>query len=100
MPLSSGLKGNGRLEEFITLSPCSNEGNAEMKTLWGIADPERLAALGKLLEDYAKEMGISGDQEARERLAEQILALFNDGVPMPEIRRRLDSRTASPSQLR
>ena len=62
-----------------------------MRTLWGIADPEQLAALGKLLEAYAKEMGISGDQEARDRLAERILALFNDGVAPEDIRRRLDS---------
>ena len=69
-----------------------------MRCLWGVADPEQLAALGKLLEDYAKEMGISGDQEAREHLAQQILALFNDGVPVPEIRRHLDSSAASPWQ--
>ena len=46
----------------------------------GIADPEQLAALGKLLDEYAKATGISGDQEARDRLAERIWALFNEGV--------------------
>ncbi len=96
MHLSSDLNGYGCLEELITLSPYANKGNAEMRTLWGIADPEQLAALGKLLEAYAKEMGISGDEEARERLAEQILVLFNDGVAPEEIRRHLDSSPASP----
>ncbi|WP_167480971.1 hypothetical protein [Mesorhizobium waimense] len=66
------------------------------RALWGVADPEQLAALGKLLDEYAKEMGISGDQEARDRLAERIWALFNEGVTgLEEIRRRLDSSRAS-----
>ena len=50
-----------------------------MRTLWGIADPEQLTALAKLLEEYAQDMGISGDQEARDRLAERILALVQPG---------------------
>ncbi|MDX8442229.1 hypothetical protein [Mesorhizobium australafricanum] len=63
-----------------------------LRTLWGVADPEQLASLGKLLEEYAKEMGISGDDEARKRLAARIMGLFNEGVTAPEdIRRRLDS---------
>jgi len=40
-------------------------------------------------------MGISGDQQERDRLAERILALFNEGVAPEEIRRRLDSRNAA-----
>ncbi|WP_192385486.1 hypothetical protein [Mesorhizobium silamurunense] len=68
-----------------------------MRTLWGVADPEQLVALANLLEDYAKEMGIAGDEEARRVLAERILALFNEGVPPVEIKRRLDSAPALPS---
>lgn len=68
-----------------------------MRTLWGIADPEQLTALAKLLEEYAQDMGISGDQEARDRLAERILALFNQGATPQEIRRRLNSSPAAPS---
>ena len=68
-----------------------------MRTLWGIADPEQLAALAKLLRDYAKEFGISGDEGARERLAERILGLFNDGLPPEEIRRRLDPTPGFPA---
>jgi len=64
-------------------------------TLWGVADPEQLAALAKLLEEYAKDMGVSGDQEERERLAERILALFNNGATPEEIRRHLVSSPAS-----
>jgi len=60
------------------------------RTFWGIADPEQLAALALLLEEYAKEMGISGDQQERDRLAECILVLFNKGFAPDEIRRRLD----------
>jgi len=86
------------LEESITLSPYSNEGNAMHRALWGIADPEQLAALALLLEEYAKEMGISGGQQERDRLAERILVLFNEGVAPDEIRRRLDSNQASPAQ--
>lgn len=66
------------------------------RTLWGVADPEQLAALGKLLEEFSKEMRISGDEEARERLADRILALFNEGVAPEDIRRRLDSSPGSP----
>jgi hypothetical protein len=54
-----------------------------------------MAALALLLEEYAKEMGISGDEEARYRLAERILALFNEGVAPVEIRRRLDSSSTA-----
>jgi len=68
------------------------------RALWGIADPEQLAALALLLEEYAKEMGISGGQQERDRLAERILVLFNEGVAPDEIRRRLDSNQASPAQ--
>jgi len=65
------------------------------RALWGVADPEQLAALALLLEEFSKEMGISGDQQERDRLAERILALFNEGVAPEEIRRRLDSRNAA-----
>ena len=70
------------------------------RTLWGVADAEQLAALAALLEAYAKEMGISGDQGARDTLAERILALFNEGMPLAEIKRRLDSCRSSPPQSR
>ena len=46
-----------------------------MKAFWGVADPEQLALLGKLMDDCAKEMGISGDDGARNRLAERILCV-------------------------
>ncbi|ANT53281.1 hypothetical protein GCM10007880_17010 [Mesorhizobium amorphae] len=66
-----------------------------IRAQWGVADPEQLAALGKLSDEYAKEMGISGDREARDRLAERIWTLFNEGVAgLEEIRRRLDSSRA------
>jgi len=61
----------------------------------GIADPEQLAALAELLEEYATAHGITGDKAARARLAERILALFNEGVRPEEIRRRLDSSPPS-----
>ena len=67
-----------------------------MNTLWGIADPEQLAALAELLEEYATAHGITGDKAARDRLAERILALFNEGIKPEEIRRRLDSSPPSP----
>jgi len=70
------------------------------RSLWGVADPEQLAALALLLEEYAKAMGISGDDHERHRLAERILALFNEGVAPEEIRRRLDSCEASPPDPR
>ncbi|MEI9405899.1 hypothetical protein [Mesorhizobium argentiipisi] len=63
-----------------------------LRALWGIADPDQLAALGKLLDEKVEEMGISGDHEARQRLAERIMSLFNQGITEPEdIRRRLGS---------
>lgn len=97
MALSSDLNGYGRLEESITLSPCSDKGNAEMRTLWGVADAEQLTALASLLEEYANEMGLHGDEDARNRLAERILALFNEGVAPEDIRRHLDSSKSSPA---
>jgi hypothetical protein len=67
--------------------------------LWalaGVADAEQLAALGKLMDECEKDMGISGDDEARQRLAERIIVLFNGGVTEPEeIRRRLDAGQAT-----
>ena len=59
--------------------------------LWGIADPEQLAALAELLEEYATAHGITDDQAARDRLAQRILALFNEGMKPADIRRGLDS---------
>ena len=67
------------------------------ETLWGIANNEQLAALTRLLDDYVKDMGLVGDTAARDRLAETIMALFNDGVKPEDIRRHLDSSRASPS---
>ena len=64
-----------------------------MRSLWGIANPEQLATLTKLLKDYAKEMGVVNNADARDLLAERIVALFNEGLPPDEIRRRLDSMT-------
>ena len=32
-----------------------------MRTLWGVANPEQLAALKKILEEYATEHGLAGD---------------------------------------
>ena len=61
-------------------------------TLFGIANAEQLAALTKLLGEYSKEVGIEGDEVARDRLASRIMRLFNDGITLPEdIRRNLDS---------
>lgn len=61
-------------------------------TLWGIADAEQLAALTRLLDEYSKEIGIAGDDAARDRLAGRIMGLFNEGITKPEdIRRNLDS---------
>ena len=63
-----------------------------MNTLWGIADAEQLAALTKLIDAYSNEMGIEGDEAARDRLAARVMDLFNDGVTKPEdIWRQLDS---------
>ena len=63
-----------------------------MTLLSGIADNEQLAKLTKLLEDYAKEVGVDADKAARDRLALRIMTLFNEGVVRPEdIRRELDS---------
>ena len=60
--------------------------------LSGVADSEQLAELTKLLEAYAKEVGVDADKAARDRLALRIMALFNEGVVRPEdIRRELDS---------
>lgn len=67
-----------------------------MTLLAGIADAEQLAALTKLLEEYAKEVGVTADKAARDRLAARIMDLFRDGITKPEdIRRELDS---SPSK--
>ena len=53
---------------------------------------EQLAALTRLLNDYAKEAGIAGDAVEHNRLAARIMGLFNDGITEPEdIRRNLDS---------
>jgi hypothetical protein len=82
------------LKESITLSPKSREVAMTM-ALWGVADAEQLAALTKLLDDYSNEIGIAGDKAGRDRLADRIMGLFNDGIIKPEdIRRRLDSSQA------
>jgi hypothetical protein len=59
---------------------------------WGIVDDTQLSALAKLLEEYSREIGIDGDQEARELLGTNIMSLFTRGIRKPEdIRRHLDS---------
>jgi hypothetical protein len=64
---------------------------------WGIADADQLAALTKLLDEYAKEVGIAGD-DARDRLAASIMGLFNEGLSKPEeIRLCLDSNRSRQS---
>ena len=61
---------------------------------WGVANPDQLAELTKLIEDYAMDMGINGDKAARDRLAARVMDLFNEGVKPEDMRRRLDSRSA------
>ena len=65
--------------------------------LWGVADPEQLAALAELLDEYAGDYGITDDDAARNRLAERILRLFNEGVKPADIRRQLDSSPPLPT---
>jgi hypothetical protein len=66
-----------------------------MRTLVGIANPDQLTALRKLLDEYAAAHGLT-DEAALQRLADRILMLFNEGITDAiEIRRRLDSSRAS-----
>jgi hypothetical protein len=68
-----------------------------MRTLWGTANPDQLAALKKLLEEYAAERGLAGDKIALDQLAERIMSLFNEGIiDATEIRRRLDAHQVLP----
>jgi DNA polymerase III delta subunit len=92
--MSSDLYGYGRLKESTTLSPSYGE-TAMTRTQWGVANPDQLAELTTLIEDYAKEMGINGDKAARDRLAARVMDLFNEGVKPEEMRRRLDSSPTS-----
>jgi hypothetical protein len=67
-----------------------------MNMLWGIANPEQLAALKKLLQEYAAERGLAADKIALDDLANSIMNLFNEGITdAAEIRRRLDSRRSA-----
>jgi hypothetical protein len=94
-PVARSCTAYGRLKESITLSPV-RLGKSAMKTLWGIANPDQLAALKKLLEQYVEERGLKGDEAAIDRLANRIMNLFNDGVTdAVEIRGRLDSSSTS-----
>lgn len=54
-----------------------------MKTLWGIANPDQLAALKKLLEQYGEERGRTGDKAAIDRLANRTMDLFTAGHEYP-----------------
>lgn len=66
-----------------------------MAITWGVADPDQLAELSKLIDAYSREMGIEGDTAARDRLAELVMALFNEGVKPGDMRPRLDSSRAT-----
>jgi len=88
------LYGYGRLKEYITLSPRYGK-TAMTRTQWGVANPDQLAELSKLIEDYAIDMGINGDKAARDRLAARVMDLFNEGVKPEDMKRRLDSSPTS-----
>jgi len=63
-----------------------------MRTLAGIANPDQLAELRKILDKYAADRGLAGDQLALDDLADRIMGLFNEGVTdTAEISRRLSS---------
>jgi hypothetical protein len=46
----------------------------------GIANPEQLAVLTRVLDDHCRNIGLAEDHPERETLAHRVMALFNNGI--------------------
>ena len=46
----------------------------------GIANPEQLAVLTRVLDDHCRNIGLAEDHPEREALAHRVMALFNNGI--------------------
>jgi hypothetical protein len=46
----------------------------------GIANPEQLAVLTKMLDDHCRNIGLAEGHPEREALAHRVMALFNNGI--------------------
>jgi hypothetical protein len=68
------------LEESITLSP------HEEKAMFydGSADPQQLAMLTKVLNDYCSEAGIPDGHAAKEHFGRRLMSLFKSGIDQPD----------------
>jgi hypothetical protein len=68
--------GCGRLKEVITLSPQPEE---SVMPLSGIFDPEQLAMLSEVLDDYCTECGIERASPDHEYAGYRLMSLFESG---------------------